>query len=60
MQKGNKDNFEARSSESRKAPFSIAMYVCLYVSARLPLDGMSVKFDIGDFYENLSRKSTLG
>jgi len=31
--------------------------VCTSVSARLPL---KVKFRIGDFYENLSRKSRLG
>jgi len=45
-QKGTKYNFEARSSESRTAPLNIAMYVCLHVTARLPLDGISVKFDI--------------
>jgi hypothetical protein len=60
VQKGTKDNFEARSSESRNAPINIAMCVCLHVSARLPLDGISVKFYIGDFYENLSRKSRFG
>jgi len=40
VQKGTKDDFGARSSDSRKAPINIAMYVCLHVSAQPPLDGI--------------------
>jgi hypothetical protein len=35
---------------------SACKYVCSHVSARLPLDNFYVKFDIGDFYENISGK----
>jgi len=48
--------YGARSDTRENPPLPFGMYGCPHNSARLPLDNFYVKFDIGDFYENMSRR----
>jgi hypothetical protein len=46
---------------SQKAPLSLPSFMCLSVCISMPSTGqVFVKFDTGDCYENLLRKSKLG
>jgi hypothetical protein len=46
---------------SRKASFTIIMSVRLSAcTSAVPIGWIEVKFDIGDFHENLSRKTKFG
>jgi hypothetical protein len=53
---GQKVEFVGAFTKLRKATINFVMSVCLYGTARLPLDGFFMKFDIDYFSKNKSRK----